>query len=260
MKRILTLCCLFTLSTQLWAARTYFPIETADPPNLYVGAGVGESFYRVQGNNSLGTGAGWPDDKYVSDGISNEPYGFIAAGYTWMLSDAWLPSYSLGLRYMYVAPATISGHIDQFSLPGFTNYNYSYDVQLLNLLAVFKLDLYRWYDTMPYIMLGAGVTNVSTSDYTETATSGVTPRVSPNFGSNSANNFAYQVGVGIDYVMRNNLWLNFEVNYIDYGTIYTGKGANYSTLTGTNYDNESLKNTIAATTVFVGLTYYPAYL
>jgi opacity protein-like surface antigen len=234
------------------------PKVAPNRPSFYLGAGAGESFYRVQGNNHLGTGAGWPNDSYNTDNVSNEPYGFVAAGYTWMLSDAWIPSYSLGLRYMYVAPTTISGHIDQYSLPGFTNYNYSYDVQLLNILATFKLDLYRWYDFMPYIMAGAGVSNVSTSNYTEQATSGVTPRVSPNFGTNSANNFAYQAGVGFDYVMKDDLWVNFEFNYANYGTVYTAKGANYSTLTGTNYDNEFLKNQLSATTVFLGLTYYPA--
>ena len=113
---------------------------------------------------------------------------------------------------MYVSTTTVSGTVEQYTLPDFTNYNFKYDIQLLNILATLKLDLYRWKNLMPYVIGGVGLTNYSTSEYTEQALSGVTPRVSPAYGSNSGNNFSYLLGVGLDYAILENLWINAEYN------------------------------------------------
>lgn len=234
---------------------SFFPI-TAETPKFYFGVGLGKMFYNLSEDNRIGTGSGWPDDYYGTHSISNELYGFLAAGYEWERQETWFPNYSLGLRYMYASSALISGYIEQYSLPEFQNYRFSYNVQILNLLGVFKVDLYRFHNFMPYILLGAGVASYYASDYKEYALSTVTPRVSPGFGSHSGNNFAYELGVGIDYALRENLTMNIEYDYMNNGTVKTGNGADYSTLTGTNYDNESLENKITASTLFVGLTYY----
>jgi opacity protein-like surface antigen len=256
MKRIFTGSLILCLTcTSLAQAFSLLPVNLGTP-RFYIGVGAGDVFYKVNGNNYLGTGEGWPDDHYTSNDISNQPSGFVAAGYTWQRDETWLPNYSLGLRYMYVSPTTVSGYIDQYTLPGFRNYHFSYDVELLSLLAVLKADLYRWHNWMPYVLLGAGAANYGTSDYTEQASSGVTPRVNPAFGNTSGNNFAYQLGAGVDYAVRENLVINLEYDYMDYGTVSTDKGTNYTMLTGSNYDNESLKNKISATSLFLSLTYY----
>jgi opacity protein-like surface antigen len=257
MKRILAAGLVFCCFSSSWAAvSSIFPIN-AYPHRFYIGAGAGEMFNHVSGGNSLSTGTGWPDDYYTTNSISNQPYGFLSAGYTWDRQEQWLPNYSLGLRYMYTSAATVSGHIDQYSLPQFRNYNFNYDVQLLVVLATLKADIYRWQNFMPYALLGAGIATYNTSNYSEQALSGVTPRVSPGFSSSAGNNFTYQFGIGVDYALRENLWVNVECDYADYGSIRTGKGLNYMTLTGTNYDNESLKNELTAAAVFLGVTYYP---
>lgn len=253
MKRIFSAVIFFCLSCQALAA--YFSVlPSADSPKLYIAAGAGDMFYDVSGTNFVGTGTGWPNDRYNINRISDQAYGFIEAGYAWDRPERWLPRYGLGARYIYVPKTTISGSIDQYSLPGFNNYNYNYDVDMLSLLAVFKADIYRMQNWMPYVIAGAGITAFGTSNYTEQATSGVTPRVSPGFSGNSGNNFTFQMGLGIDYALLQSLLINLEYDYIHYGSIRTGKGANYPTLT-TNYDNESLKNDIKATTLFLGVTY-----
>jgi opacity protein-like surface antigen len=224
--------------------------------SFYLSAGAGDLFTRVEGDNLVATGAGWPSDHYSSNDITDQPYFVLAGGYMLSRPNDWLPYYSLGLRMMYASTTTISGTVEQYSLPDFTNYNFKYDIQLLNILATLKLDLYRWKNLMPYVIGGVGLTNYSTSEYTEQALSGVTPRVSPAYGSNSGNNFSYLLGVGVDYAILDNLWINAEVNYMDFGSIATGKGQNYATLTGTNYDDQSLKNKISATSLFLGLTYF----
>jgi len=255
MKRILIAGFIFCLTCQSLTATASVLPDNTYTRKPYIGAGAGAMLYRVGGNNYLGTGEGWPDDAYINNGASNEPYGFIAAGYSWQREENWFPSYSLGLRYMYASATTMSGYITQYSLPEFQNYNFSYDVQLLSLSAIAKADLYRWHNLMPYILVGAGIANYSTSNYSEQALSNVTPRVSPGFGGNSGNNFTYQFGIGIDYAIQENLLINLEYDYMNYGTVQTGKGVNYATLTGTNYDNESLKNNLTATALFLGLTY-----
>lgn len=255
MKRIFIASFVF-LCSQSWAV-TYKDLSTTTPAKrFYVSAGAGEMFPRVSGTNYLGTGGGWPDDHYTSSRVSNQPFALIAAGCTWLRKENWLPSYSLGFRLMYISSAIVSGYIDQYSLPEFRNYRFSYNAQLTNLLATLKADLYRWHNWMPYVLLSAGVAHFQTSDYKERALSDVTPRVNPGFNGTSGNNFAYQLGVGFDYALRKNLWVNIEYDYANYGTVSTGKGVNYSTLTGANYDNESLRNKIAATALFLGFTYY----
>lgn len=259
MKRILASCVILGLCTQAFATVTP-PTLTGAPysKRMYVGFGVGDAFTRVSGDNYLATGTGWPDDHYSVTNSSDAPFGFVSGGYAWERPSSWLPSYALGIRYMYVTSTKVSGYIDQYSLPDFRNYYYSYDVQFLNLLGTVKVDLYRWHNIMPYIILAAGVTNYTTTDYTEIATPNVTARVSPGFSENGANVFSYQYGAGLDFAVRENFWVNVEFNYANYGTVRTGKGANYATLTGTNYDNESLSCKIAATSVFLGLTFFTA--
>ena len=258
MKRILLACLLSCVFNSGWAVTQSKSTLYPSGKKFYINAGLGDMFTRVEGDNYLGTGTGWPDDHYSVNGSSDQPYGFVGAGYTWDRASTWLPSYSFGFRFMYVSAATISGSIDQYSLPGFRNYNYTYDTSLVNLLGIYKLDLVRWHSLMPYLTLGAGVANYTTTNYRESATANVTPRVSPGFADGSGYNFTYQFGAGIDFAVRKDISINAEFNYADYGTIYTGKGANYATRTGTNYDNESLRNRLAATSVFLGLTYYPA--
>lgn len=257
MKRILASCVILGFCTQAFAAATP-STNTAFSKRSYLGFAVGDMFTRVEGDDFLGTGPGWPADHYSPTSISDAPFIVASTGYTWEQPSTWLPNYSLGLRAMYMQSATVSGYIDQYSLPGFRNYYYSYDIQMLNFLGIAKVDLVRWHGIMPYLTAGAGIANYFTSDYIERATPNVTARVSPNFGGGGGTNFTYLLGGGFDFAVRDDIWINVEFNYANYGTISTDKGANYTTLTGTNYDNETLSNKIAATTVFLGLTFYPA--
>lgn len=253
MKRILTACLLFCAQEQSWANQ-----HAADTnnPRVYLGAAAGVIFPSIRTNNSVGTGAGWPNDNYVSRSIENNTSFLFDAGYLWSRSAYWFPYYSLGLRYQYISPMTTKGYIDQYSLAGFRNYNYKYDIQFLNVLATLKADIFRWKNVMPYVLAAAGVSNFNTSNYQESATPNVTPRVSPGFGSYSGTNFLYNLGLGLDYVFSDDLWFNLEYNYSDYRRIQTGNGANTSTLTGTNYSNEFIKNDLKASALFFGVTYY----
>ncbi len=257
MKRMSIASFVFCLSCQSWAAASLTVPNNTLVPRFYISVGAGEMLNQSSGDNYLGTGAGWPDDHYVRNTITNEPVGFIEIGAAWQRPEAIFPGVSLGLRYMSAAAAKVSGYIDQYSLPDFRNYDFSYQVQLSNLMALLKAGVCRVGIAMPYILAGAGAGIYSTSNYTEQATPNVTPRVSPAFASVSNTQFSYQFGAGIDFAILKTLSLNFEYDHIHYGTVQTGNGVNYATETGTNYDNESLRNKINANTLFLSLTYYP---
>src|SRR5579862_6511042 len=126
MKRIMTAGFILCLSSPLWAVASLVSPQNTLTNRFYISAGAGEMFNRLSGNNSLATGTGWPNDYYAGNSISNEPFGFVEAGYQWTRPDNWFPGYSLGVRYLSAASTRISGYIDQYSLPQFRNYNYYY--------------------------------------------------------------------------------------------------------------------------------------
>jgi opacity protein-like surface antigen len=256
MKRILVACFIIFLCSPSWATKHTHLSQNTYTRKAYVGAGVGDLFNRVQDNNYIATGPGWPDDYSSNQSADHQAYGFLTGGFMWVRTNNWLPSFSVGVRGMYAPYYTVSGYIEQYSVSQLTNYQYSYNVQLSTLLATFKADLYRWHNLMPYVLLGGGLANYSVKNYSESALKNVTPRVSPGFGNHAGNNFAYQAGAGFDYAMTKTLWLNLEFNYTDYGIIYSGTGSNYTSLTGENYSTQRLKNRITSTSLLLGLTYY----
>lgn len=252
MKRILATC----FSIALFSLVSSQALSFQETP-IYLSVGLGGFYPQVSGNNYIGTGSGWPDDYYRQQSISSQPTFYIGGGYSWSRPNDWFPYFSLGLQYSYVSSTTVKGYIDQYSLPGFRNYTYQYDVEFYNVLGIAKLDIYDWHGFMPFVSGGLGVANYGTSNYQEAAAPGVTPRVSPGFTAASGTNFAYSLGIGIDYAWQSDLVFSLDFNHQSYGTISTGKGANYPSLTG-NFSNEALKNAIAANTYTFGMSYYIA--
>lgn len=248
MKRISSLCFLLCLTIPAWSATQTF----------YVGAGLGNMFYRISGNNFIGTGDGWPDDHYISPSITDEALGYLTAGFECKRANFWFPMTSVGIRYQNIAPTEIAGFIDQYSLPQFRNYQYTYSVKLQTAMLTLKSNIYRWQQFTPYVLVGAGAVDYSTYTYNEQALSNVTPRVNPGFRENSDQNFAYQLGIGFDYLLRENLAVNLELDYNYFGMIKTGNGANYVTLTDQNFSNEHLEHKYSATSLLLGFTYYMA--
>lgn len=224
--------------------------------NWFIGGNTGASFPIISQNNHLATGAGWPDDQYNNNGVDTAAVLSAEAGYRWARQNVWLPFYSLGVSYSYVFPSTIKGTIDQYSLPQFENYKYSYKVQRQTFLAFFKADLYRWKTLMPYLLAAAGVSVNKADSFKEHAFYGVTPRISPNFGDQSNAYFSYAFGAGFDLILRENLWLNLGYEYGNQGYARTGSGQNYTTLTDTNYSTDNLQTKMASNSVLLSLIYF----
>ncbi len=241
------LSCLFLtcLHQPLFASNTFFiPVN---PHGWFVGANAGATLPQVSTNTYVATIPGWPNDQYHYSHTNAATLLSLLGGYTWSTSHRFLPSYSLGVSYSYVYPSTIGGRIRQFSLPTFENYNFQYQVQRQTILAIFKADIQRWSDTMPFITAGAGLSINKASNYQEQALTGVTPRVSPGFGSQTNTQFSYTVGAGLDYIVKKNVTVSLEYNYGYFGHVQTGYG-----------NGQRLSTALSANTIMVSANYFLA--
>ena len=171
------------------------------------------------------------------------------AGRSWQQERYWLPKYSLGLRYQHLFANTIDGTITQYSLPSKVNYNYTWSVSSDVLSAYTKLDLLTLGPIMPYVNAGLGMSFNRSGAYNEYAASDVTSRVSPDYASCTQSNFAYDLGLGIDAVIRPNIVFSLGYDYQQLGAISSGPGQ--TTWSGARLN----AGTLSTNTLLLGLTY-----
>ncbi|MCX7117759.1 MAG: outer membrane beta-barrel protein [Legionellales bacterium] len=189
-------------------------------------------------------------DHYSVNG--NQTSGVIAVlgGYQWRHQGEWIPAYSLALRYQHFFNASLNGVVTQYSLPQFANYNYTWNVDS-NLISLYsKIDLFQYGRFTPFFDVGVGAAINHTSDFNETALSGVTPRISPAFQSNSQTSFTYNLGLGVDFAVTSQWSVSVGYDYQYFGAIKSGPG-----LTTWSADRLSLGN-LQGNMVTAGLTYY----
>lgn len=244
---------LFNLSffmSQAWS----FCLDEFDG-SWYLSAGAGRSMYRMDSNNYINPGPGWPNDYYYKNDIHDGSFIDIGGGYSLIRYTPWFPGFMLGIDYTYAFQASVTGFIKQYTLDQFLNYSYTYDFSRQTVLALFKATIYRFNGFMPYLTVGTGPSFNRASDYTEEPLTGVTPRVSPGYGTSTHNSWAYILGVGFDYVLRDDVALGFEYNYGDFGKVYTSNGAGTPMVTGVNYSGQHLSNTLKANTFLMRFTY-----
>ncbi len=250
MKGIIRSVFLLCLSQSLWAishSSTSLPLSS--PQGLYVGIGAGLASSNVDVNHFVPTSPGWPSDEYHSNRVDNAALYSLLMGYTWATGYTWFPFYSLGLNYTYANPAKVSGSIEQYSLPAFTNYLYHYNIQRQTLLAVLKVDIHRWRNLMPFVSAGAGVSANKASGYVEQAIPGVTARVSPAYSTRTNTDISYALGVGFDLIATQQLVFTLEYNYGYFGFAKTGYGV------GNNAGN-SLSNKLTSNSAAISVRYY----
>lgn len=152
-------------------------------------------------------------------------------GYRWVRSCEFFPIMSVALRYAHIFNFNISGTIDQYSVPGQINYNYTMNVSP-NIATVFgKFDIYEFHSFAPYVSLGLGESFNSITNYTEQAMSGTIPRVSPGYGDRMVGDFTYNLGAGLDYFLNPRTTFSLGYEYANLGKIMSGDGV--STWSGT---------------------------
>lgn len=165
----------------------------------------------------------------------------IGAGWAWSQLYPQNPNYfpyvSLGLQYQYTnlnnkktlvdfnGYATDLGNKVNFDYFGNTNYIFSQ----ISLLGNLKIDLYRWRYVMPYINLGLGVSSNRTKQnknfYIQETAVVFRPEFFEIVTPNKRNvAFSYNVGLGLDFPIKNNFWLSLGYVYNDLGKFEISKG------------------------------------
>lgn len=217
------------------------------PGNWFVSFGAGAQHPQWHNIMKVNNGSDFPSpynmDIYSTKNQS-EAVIALSVGRRWHRDSFWLPSYSLGAFWQYFFRTHLGKTITQYSEPEFTNYKYTWDLTANLLLASAKVNLFQYKLFAPYVNGGIGSSFNRTSDYTEKALAGVTPRVSPQFSKFSTSEFAYQVGAGIDLQLTPQVLLSVGYNYQDLGQISSGSGketwSNQSLNPGSYHSNEVL--------------------
>ncbi|MDX1902331.1 MAG: outer membrane beta-barrel protein [Gammaproteobacteria bacterium] len=229
-----------------------FAYATPKNSGWFIGAGGSWNWSSLGNSASVANGSLAPppsnSDLYTINTPSSHAGFQIYAGYRFVRAARLFPYYSFAFRYTHIAEGQTRGVIQQYSSPTFQNYNYSvnFNTDIYGIEA--KLDLYQFGALSPYLSAGAGIVNNSVYNYQETAVSGVTPRISPDFGSSDQNNFAFNLGVGIDYQITQNLSASLGYEYANLDKLTgTGKGADW---VGQPISFGTLKNNTVLLNVF----------
>lgn len=228
-------------------------ISIHDRANWFISIGAGVQFPEFNPSITVNNNSGFPhpynEDIYSTIQNSKAVIG-AEGGRRWERDSRWLNAYSLGLFYQYFFATNAGRTVMQYSLPEFTNYNVSWNLSSNLLLATAKLNLFESVSKVsPFINGGMGVAFNHSSDYAEFALSGVTPRVSPGFANNTTSQFAYALGVGIDYQIRPPLVVSLGYNYQNLGKFSSGAGMG-------SWIGQSLHlGTYQSNNVFVAISY-----
>lgn len=181
-------------------------------------------------------------DSYLPNGENNNAMLTLSAGYHWFFQQVWLPAASLGIEYSYIPQQNNHGQVEQFSDPKLINYNYNYKTLHQSLSLLGKLDLYRWNQFMPFVLVGIGNSWNHIQSYQETALSGITPRVSPGFSNGSQHAWKTTLGVGLDYQPIQNLLVSLAYRYDNFNNGKSGPGL--TTFSNTQVHNKSYANSV----------------
>lgn len=220
--------------------------EPQSTAHWFVGVGAGAQFPtsldKMLVNNGSGLPAPYNQDSYGVNNDSGAVFS-LSGGRRWERDSYWLPMYSFGISWQHYFNTEAGDTIMQYSDPKFLNYNYSWNLKSDLLLGTAKINIVQYGQWSPYINGGIGGAYVNTSGYSETALSGVTPRVSPGFASNTSTQFAYQVGTGVDLQVTPQIMLSLGYNYQNLGSLSSGPGVgtwSSSTLNSGSYGSNEI--------------------
>lgn len=223
------------------------------PHQWFLTAGGGLAFPSFGHSNlSVANNSGFPNpfnqDAYTVH-QKPQPLFFMGLGRRWETVKRWLPAYSLGLYYQHFFATNMGNQITQYSAPGFTNYQFNWDLSSDVLLIGAKLNLLRYYRLLPYVSAGLGCALNKSGGYSESALPGLTDtRVSASYQARTMLQFAYNVGAGFDFQLTKAFLVSAEYQFQNLGNTSLGHGA------GT-WSSESLNlGTYRANTALLSLT------
>ncbi len=246
--------CATVIFLHFFCLQTSFAYTLPDHSGKFFGVGAGWVWPTIDGSTTASNGSGAPPPGNVDNYSISHPattQNFSAyAGYRFIRASRTIPNYSLAFRYQHINGFDVHGMVDQYSLPNYNNYNYSLNVASDVFSLEGKAELYQFGPLAPYVLAGFGLASNNVSSYNEQAVSGIMPRTSPAFGSNSCNNAMFNLGVGIDYQFTQKFWASLGYEYANLGPAETGNG------NGANWGGEFLSlGVLKSSTVLLSLFY-----
>lgn len=187
-------------------------------------------------HNGSGLVSPYDEDIYTTNAPGMATLLGAAAGYRWEFSNRLINAVSLGVQYQHFFSSDVGGQVTEFSLPQFTNYHYTWETESNLLLANTKFTFFRHKKILPYFSVGLGAV-FNNGQYSETALAGVTPRISPDYESHSAGQFAYTLGGGIDYQLTEKFFVSVGYQYSDLGNLSSGNGTETWTTQHLNFSD-----------------------
>ncbi len=161
----------------------------------------------------------------------------------WTSGQKWFPGYAVSLYYNHLFSTDIGDQIEQYSIPAFTNYRYTWKTSADVLLAIAKLNLIEYQQFTPFIQVGLGGSFNHASQYGETAYPNVTPRVNPAFGDKTIGAFAYDLGAGIDWKFHPQFSLSLLYQFQNLGSVESSSGV--STWSGDRLSSSTYQTNLA---------------
>ncbi|WP_298624256.1 outer membrane beta-barrel protein [uncultured Legionella sp.] len=218
----------------------------------YLGVDVGAAYTNTPDYMTVDNGSEFPFPEHLDQyslRLKNMTQLGLQAGYRWKRNERWMPACSLGLRYQHLFKKNTEGSIMQYSLPDFKNYSYRWGISADVLSLYSKVNLATFGRVMPYVDAGIGVSFNHGRHYSETAYPDITPRISPNFRTNTLHQLSYNVGLGLDILLTQQLLLYVGYDFQSFGRMQSDNGVS-------TWNTERLSlGTFKTNTGLIGLTY-----
>ncbi len=185
-------------------------------------------------------------DFYLPDGSRQVFAADVGIGYDFDWFWDYPVSYRAGLFYQGLFSDKINGKVrnaDEIDIA----YSYKFSTQAIFLDA--QLDLFACQWLGPYIDAAIGVARNTFNDYGEITLPGQNPRVSPQFLNATQYNFAYRLGVGMNYSFKyygNAFRISLAYMYSNYGTIESGNSNYYTNIAGQHIGHRMAGNQFEA--------------
>lgn len=224
-------------ASALFAEQIPYQISTHSNASALAPASTGRWFIRgdagiiwpqIRNSTKVANGSGLlaplDMDYYSVNAANNHGQLAVASGYQWRQESKFFPALALGLRYQHIFSKEYVGNIMLYSLPEYTNYSYSLALQA-DALAIFsKINFWQYERVQPFAEGGFGFSRNRSNRYLEAAYAGVIPRASPAYANNVENNFAYNIGLGLDFLLTDAISFSVAYNYQSLDGVRTGVG------------------------------------
>lgn len=142
------------------------------------------------------------------------------AGEEWTLTSPWFLQLGLDVSQIQVLP-TNGVFLQGMDIPSANQYAYQYSLLTRQFLAEGKL-LYQYHERyFPYFLLGLGIANNKAYNYSADVSPFTT--FTRKYNNKTQNSFSYNLGVGVDATLTQNIRLGVGYRLTDLGNVYLGR-------------------------------------